>query len=203
MGFYDSVILPKLLHLACGLGVVNDQRNKVVPFATGRVLEVGIGSGLNLPYYTRDRIEKITGLDPSGEMLEMAQRAATEVDLQVDFITGSAEQLPLPDRSVDTVLVTYTMCTIPDINAALAEMRRVLKPGGELIFCEHGLSNDERVRRWQDRMDGFWGRFTGGCHLNRDIPALIEQAGFQIKSLEHAYIPGWKPACFNFFGRAL
>lgn len=132
----------------------------------------------------------------------MARRGVEGTDLDVDFIAGSAEQIPLPDGCADTALVTYTMCTVPRISDALAEMRRVLKPGGELIFCEHGLSKDENIRRWQHRMNGLWGRFTGGCHLNRDMPALIQNAGFQIKTLEQDYIPGWKPACFNFLGRA-
>ncbi len=203
MGFYDSHILPKLLHFACGLGVVNDQREKVVPFAVGQVLEVGIGSGLNLPLYRSDQVEKILGLDPSEEMRVLARRAAASLDLNVAFMSGTAEAIPLPDDCVDTVLVTYTMCTIPRIEDALNEMRRVLKPGGELIFCEHGLSQEDHIRRWQHRMDGLWGCFTGGCHINRDIPALIENAGFQINALDQYYIPGWKPACYNFSGRAV
>ncbi len=203
MGFYDKVVLPKLLHFACGLGVVNDQRQKVVPDAAGIILEIGIGSGLNLPFYQPEKVERVFGLDPSDEMRTLARREAALQEFKVEFMAATAEAIPLPDECVDTVLVTYTLCTIPNIEAALFEMRRVLKSGGTLIFCEHGLSQDPAVRRWQHRMDGLWGRFTGGCHLNRDIPALIQNAGFQMQHLDHGYISGWKPACFNYMGRAV
>lgn len=203
MGFYDKIILPKILHFVCGLSVINGQRKKVVPFARGRVLEIGVGSGLNFPFYETQHLEAVLGLDPSHEMRDIARRGVADTALKIHFVSGLAESIPLLDDSVDSILVTYTMCTIPDIDAALLEMRRVLKPAGELIFCEHGLSKDKNVQRLQHRMDHLWGRFTGGCHINRDIPALIENAGFQIKILEQYYISGWKPACFNFLGCAV
>ncbi len=202
MGFYDRHILPRLIHFACGLEDISIQRKKVVPWASGTVLEIGVGSGLNFPFYTRSQVKHIVGLDPSSEMQRIAQKSLSLSDLPLSWVKASAEDIPLPDQSVDTVLVTYTLCTIPNVRAALREMRRVLTAGGELIFCEHGLSKEEDVIRWQNRVDPVWGCFAGGCHLNRDIPQLIEQAGFQIKTLDHFYIPGWKPACFNYVGRA-
>lgn len=203
MGFYDRHILPCLIHFACGLEDISLQRKKVVPWASGTVLEIGVGSGLNFPFYSRSQVKHIVGLDPSSEMQHIAQKSLSLFDLPLSLVKASAEDIPLPDQSVDTVLVTYTLCTIPNVKIALREMRRVLIAGGEFIFCEHGLSKEEGVIRWQNRVDPVWGRFAGGCHLNRDIPRLIEQAGFQIKALDHFYIPGWKPACFNYLGRAV
>jgi ubiquinone/menaquinone biosynthesis C-methylase UbiE len=179
------------------------QRRKVVPLAQGVALEVGIGSGLNLPFYDASRIIKVIGLDPSPEMTQIAAKVASAVPFDVEFICLPGEEIPLDNNSVDTVLMTYTLCSIPDTQAALHQMSRVLKPGGKLIFCEHGAAPDPGVRRWQDRLDPVWGRFGGGCHLNRVIPDLIEQGGFRIDGLKAKYIPGWKPASFNYWGEAL
>ncbi len=203
MAFYQKYILPKLTHLLCSTKPVMYQRKKVVPLAKGRVLEVGIGSGLNLPFYDTAKVEHLWGLDPSAEMIAMAEKAACGVDFDVEFIGLSGEEIPLDDGSADTVLVTYTLCTIPDVLPALGNMRRVLKPGGELIFCEHGAAPDESVVRWQNRLNPIWSKVSGGCHLNRPIPSLIRQGGFNIKSLETMYIPGWKPVSFNYWGRAV
>jgi len=203
MGFYDQYILPRLLHFACGLEEISSQRRKVVPRAVGSVLEIGIGSGLNLPFYDPARVQAVWGLDPSPEMRALAGNNAWPQDIRVRFIEGSSEAIPLADASADSVMVTYTLCTIPDIAAALKEMNRVLRPNGELIFCEHGAAIDTGIRRWQDRLDPIWTRFTGGCHINRDMPALIEEAGFRIAVLEQGYIPGWRPACFNYWGQAV
>ena len=176
MGFYDRHILPKVLHLACGTKPVRYQRRKVVPLAEGRVLEIGIGSGLNLPYYDPEKVDRVIGLDPSAEMLSYARRASDALPFEVEYLALDGEQIPLEHHSVDTVLVTYTLCTIPDAVTALEGMRRVLKPNGRLIFCEHGDAPDESVRRWQRRLNPMWGRIGGGCNLNRKIPELIESA---------------------------
>ncbi len=202
MGFYDRYILPGVVHFACGLKPIMLQREKVVPLARGRVLEVGIGSGLNLRYYDAGRVTKLWGLEPSPEMRRKARRASRSVSFDVKFLEHSGEEIPLEDRSVDTVLVTYTLCTIPETEPALRGMARVLNPGGQLIFCEHGMSPDESVRRWQNRMNPIWKRLAGGCHLNRAIPDLIEHGGFRIKGIESMYLPGWRPASFNYWGTA-
>ena len=203
MSFYDKYILPSFLNCACGSKPIKYQRSKVVPLAEGVVLEVGIGSGLNIPYYDSSKISGIIGLDPSEELNNMAKKVAADRGLEIDFILGGAEAIPLPDNHVDTVLVTYTMCTIPDAVSANKEMRRVLKPGGRLIFCEHGLAPDANVAKWQARIDPIWGKIAGGCHLNRDIPQLIEDAGFNIQSMEQMYLPSTpKFAGYNYWGVA-
>jgi ubiquinone/menaquinone biosynthesis C-methylase UbiE len=203
MSFYDKYILPSFLNCACGSKPIKYQRSKVVPMAEGVVLEAGIGSGLNIPYYDSTKISAIIGLDPSEELNNMAKKVAADKSLEVDFILGSAEAIPLPDNHVDSVLVTYTMCTIPDALSANKEMRRVLKPGGKMIFCEHGLAPDEGVAKWQARIDPYWGKIAGGCHLNRDIPQLIRSAGFNIQSMEQMYLPSTpKFAGYNYWGVA-
>jgi len=202
MGWYSKYIVPRMVHFACGLKPSMRQREKVVPLAHGRVLEIGIGSGLNLPFYDANKVSKLWGLDPSPEMTRMAQKAAQSVSFDVEFIGLPGDEIPLEDKSVDAVLVTYTLCTIPDAESALRQMARVLKPGGELIFCEHGAAPDAGVRRWQDRINPIWRRMGGGCNLNRAIPNLIQQGGFKIKGMEAMYIPGWRPASFNYWGTA-
>jgi ubiquinone/menaquinone biosynthesis C-methylase UbiE len=171
--------------------------------AEGMVLEVGIGSGLNIPYYDSTKISAIIGLDPSEELNNMAKKVAADKELEVDFILGSAEAIPLPDNHVDSVLVTYTLCTIPDALSASKEMRRVLKPDGKMIFCEHGMAPDAGVAKWQARIDPYWAKIAGGCHLNRDIPQLIQSAGFNIQSMEQMYLPSTpKFAGYNYWGVA-
>ena len=203
MGFYARHVLPRLLNLSCGTKVVERQRRKVVPLAEGRVLEVGIGSGLNLPFYDPAKVERVFGLDPAEEMLAYARRKAEAVAFPVEFLALEGERIPLEPESVDTVLVTYTLCTIPDAVAALEGMARVLKPGGRLIFCEHGRAPDAAVRRWQHRLNPLWNRIAGGCNLDRDIPGLIEAAGFRLDTLESLYLPGApRFAGFNFWGSA-
>jgi ubiquinone/menaquinone biosynthesis C-methylase UbiE len=203
MTFYDRYILPKVLNWSCGAKPVQQQRQKVVPLAEGLVLEIGIGSGLNLPYYDPARIERVIGLDPAEEMLSYAKRKSGNLPFEVEYLTLEGEHIPLERHSVDTVLVTYTLCTIPDAVAALEGMRRVLKHGGRLIFCEHGRAPDEAVRRWQRRLNPVWRRIGGGCNLDRDIPALIGAAGFSIDSLNSTYLPRTpRFAGFNYWGSA-
>ncbi len=202
MGLYSKYILPKVVHLTCSMKPNMRQREKVVPLARGRVVEIGIGSGLNLPFYDASKVTRLWGLEPSPEMTRMAEKAARSVRFDVEFIGLPGEEIPLEDDSVDTVLMTYTLCTILDTEPALRQMARVLKPGGELIFCEHGAAPDPSVRRWQDRMNPIWKRLGGGCHLNRAIPNLIQQGGFRINEIHNMYLPGWRPASFNYWGSA-
>lgn len=203
MGLYSKYILPKVVHLTCSMKPNMRQREKIVPLARGRVLEVGIGSGLNLPFYDASKVTRVWGLDPSPEMIRMARTAAEAAPFEVEFLEFPIEEIPLGDGTVDTAVVTYTLCTIPDTEPALRQLARVLKPGGELIFCEHGLAPDAGVRRWQDRINPVWKRLGGGCHLNRDIPELIGRGGFRIQGLETMYLPGWRPASFNYWGTAV
>ena len=202
MGFYDKHLLPRVVHFTCGLKPAMKQRQKVVPRAEGRVLEIGIGSGLNIPFYDATRVQHLWGLDPSADMWAIAQKNAAEHHLDAEFIQSGAESIPLDAGSADTVVMTYTMCTLPEVEASLAEIRRVLKPGGRLLFCEHGRAPDASVRRWQDRLNPVWGMLGGGCNLNRPISELLVQAGFHSDDLQTMYIPGWKPACFNYWGSA-
>lgn len=202
MGFYDRFLLPRLVHFTCGLGPAMKQRSKVVPNASGRVLEIGIGSGLNIPFYDASRVEHLWGLDPSSEMWAIARKNAQEHHLDAEFIPSGAESIPLERGAADTVVMTYTLCTLPEVAASLAEVRRVLKPGGRLLFCEHGLSPDPDVRRWQKRVNPLWRRLAGGCNLDRPVDLLLEEAGFRLLELETMYIPGWRPACFNYWGTA-
>lgn len=203
MGLYERFVLPKVIHFACSSNTNVRQRAKVVPRARGRVLEVGIGSGLNLPFYDAAKVSKVWGLEPSPELTRMAARAAGAVPIEVEFIGLPGDEIPLEDDSVDTVVTTYTLCTIPDTAAALRQMSRVLRPGGELIFCEHGEAPDARVRRWQERVNPIWRRLGGGCNLNRPIPALLEAGGFRVRTLDAMYVQGWRPASFNYWGTAV
>lgn len=203
MRFYERFILPKVVNLACSMKPNMRQRARVVPLAQGRVLEVGSGSGLNLPFYDPSKVQHLWALDPSPEMWTMATKKARAVVFPVEFLRASAEDVPLAGESADTVLVTYTLCTIPDVLRALREIRRVLRPGGELLFCEHGAAPDESVLRWQNRLNPIWRRLGGGCNLNRPIPTLVEQGGFRILEMSSTYLPGWKPASFNYWGTAI
>jgi len=202
MGFYDKYFLPKVVHYACGQNPSMKQRKKIIPQAEGLVLEIGIGSGLNIPFYDSSRVDHLWGIDPSREMWAIAKKNAKEHHLDAEFIESSAESIPLDDNTANTVVMTYTMCTIPDVQSALQEIRRVLKPGGKLLFCEHGEAPDENVRRWQQRMNPLWNKLGGGCNLNRPISRLLEESGFISSDLQTMYIPGWKPACFNYWGTA-
>ena len=202
MSFYENKVLPHLINFACSTKPSQKQREKIVPLAEGDVLEIGFGTGLNLPFYDTQKVRKIWGLEPSEGMRRKAQPMVDSSDLDVEFIDLPGESIPLDAKSVDTVLVTYSLCTIPDAITALEGMRRVLKPGGSLLFCEHGIAPDESVRRWQDRLNPGWSWAAGGCNMNRDIPDLIAKGGFEISADERMYIPGPKVLCYNYWGRA-
>lgn len=202
MRFYETYVLPHLVHLTCGVKPIRIQRRKVVPLAQGRVLEIGMGSGLNIPHYDWSRVELIWGLEPSKGMRRKARPQLRQAKAPIEWLDLPGEEIPLDDDSADTVLLTYTLCTIPDWRQALNQMRRVLKPGGTLIFCEHGEAPDESVRRWQQRINPVWKKVSGGCHLNRPIPRYLEEGGFDIREMETDYLPGPKLATFNYWGIA-
>jgi SAM-dependent methyltransferase len=189
VGFYQRHIEPRLVDFACSLGPISRQRAKVAPLARGRVLEVGFGGGRNLPFYDAAKVSEVIGLEPSPGMRALAAPRIAAAPFKVELIGLKGEEIPLDAASVDTVLVTYTLCTIPDVGAALAGMRRVLKPDGRFLFCEHGLAPDPGVARWQARLDRPWRAIAGGCRLNRDIGALIAAAGFNLGRTEAAYLP--------------
>jgi SAM-dependent methyltransferase len=201
MGLYSDIILPKLCDLAMRNRLFVPFRRRVIGAAEGRVLEIGVGSGRNLPFY-RPPVREVLALEPAPRLVTMARGAARGASIPVNFLEASAEAIPLDAHSVDTIVTTWTMCSIPQAATALAEMRRVLRPGGRLLFVEHGLAPDASVRRWQDLMTPAWRHISGGCHLNRPIPALIEAAGFRIDRIETGYIPGPKPMTFMYEGSA-
>lgn len=202
MSFYADHILPHLINFACGHEDVAKRRRKIVPLAEGRVLEVGIGSGLNIPFYDADKIECLWALEPSQAMRRKAQPKLRNADFEIRMLELPGEEIPLDDDSMDTILLTFTLCTIPDAQQALSQMRRVLRPRGRLLFCEHGEAPDEAVRKWQDRINPFWKKVAGGCNLNRPIPALIEKSGFKINEIESEYMSSPKFASFNYWGSA-
>ena len=201
MSFYASHILPRLLDLAMRNREVARYRLQVVPQARGTVVEIGIGSGLNLPFYGDD-IERLYGIDPSEELLRMAGNKARSAPFPVELLAHAAEALPLEDRSADTVITTFTLCTITDPVKALQEMRRVLRPSGALLFAEHGLAPDASVERWQHRLNPVWNRISGGCNLDRKIDALIDAAGFSGIELKKEYAKGPRPMSYIYAGRA-
>jgi ubiquinone/menaquinone biosynthesis C-methylase UbiE len=203
MGFYDRFILPTLLDLAMSAKPIRYQRRKVVPLAEGRVLEIGIGAGHNLPFYDATKVTHLWGLEPSPEMRARAKKKVGDLKFPFEFLDLKAEEIPLADKSADTVLVTYTLCTIPEVVQALKGMRRVLKPGGRLIFCEHGEAPDARVVKWQKRITPLWKAIGGGCHVGRAIPQLIREGGFAIEKMETMYLPSTpRPLGFNYWGTA-
>lgn len=200
--WFDRNILPYVLDFACGLGQIRDQRQKVIPLAQGRVLEIGIGTGLNLAHYDQSKVQRIVGLDPALRMHRLALKRAATAGIDIELVGLSAEAIPLDDASFDTVVTTYTLCSIPDPIAALKEMRRVLAPGGKLLFSEHGRAPDAGVRKWQSRMQPYWSKIAGGCMMDKDIPAMLEEAGFK-SDVESMYIPGPKILSYHYWGQAI
>jgi ubiquinone/menaquinone biosynthesis C-methylase UbiE len=201
MGFYENCVLPFLIDVSMRQASFAEYRRRLVTSATGRVLEVGVGSGFNLPFYD-EAVSQVIGLDPSPRLLSKAQRATTRTAGRVDLLEGSAEAIPLDATSIDTIVTTWTLCSIPEISVALAEMRRVLKPDGRLLFVEHGRSPDPRVTRWQDLLTPTWKRIAGGCHLNRPIDQLLKESGFRIERLSTGYMKGPRLMTFMYEGAA-
>ena len=203
MSFYDDNVLPHIINLACGTTPIRRQREKIVPQAEGRILEKGMGSGINIPYYDTKKVEKVWGLEPSTGMRKKAQKRVDAAPFDLEWLDLPGEEIPLDDNSVDSIVLTYTLCTIPDWRSAVEQMRRVLKPGGKLLFSEHGKAPDAAVRAWQDRVNPLWMKLAGGCHLNRDIPALLKEGGFNIKEIDTLYVPKTpKIAAYTFLGYA-
>lgn len=199
---YERHVLPHLIDYACGMGAVMKTRAQVVPLAEGEVLEIGIGSGLNLSFYDPAKVRRIVGVDPSADMQKLARQRAEQISIPVEMIAMELGQIQAEDARFDSIVCTFTLCTIPDAVAALREMRRVLKPGGKLLFSEHGLAPDASVVRWQNRLTPLWKPLAGGCHLNRDIPALLEAGGFTIGQLETSYLKGPRPMTWVYRGWA-
>jgi SAM-dependent methyltransferase len=200
---YNRFVLPRLLKCACSQRPISKQREKVVPRAEGRVLELGIGVGLNLPFYDPGRVESVTGVDPSAELRGLAQAAPRDAALKVSVLDGTAEALPFEDKSFDCVVCTFTLCSVQAPAAALAEARRVLKPGGRFLFCEHGLAPDAGVAKWQGRLEPVWKRIAGGCHLTRPVTSAVEAAGFRVAQRDSMYLPGTpRPLGWNEWGEA-
>jgi ubiquinone/menaquinone biosynthesis C-methylase UbiE len=201
MRWYDRHILPWLIDIACGLPMVQGRRAALVPQARGRVLEIGMGTGRNLPFYDRHKLTALVGVDPALQMHRLAQRRSQKAGIDVELVGLSAERLPLPDDSFDTVVCTYTLCSIPDPAAALHEVRRVLKPGGQFLFCEHGRAPDPSLARWQSRIEPWWKPLAGGCHLTRDVPLLLRDAGLEVQ-VQQGYIGGPRVLTYHYWGQA-
>jgi ubiquinone/menaquinone biosynthesis C-methylase UbiE len=200
MGFYEKYLLPKLLNSVMKNPDMLHLRKKLVPLATGKILEIGIGSGLNIPLYSKG--EQVTGVDPSIELLAYARELAADTDIDVEFIAKGAEELPLADNTFDSAVVTWTLCTIPDPMAALLEIKRVLKPEGRLLFVEHGSAPEPEIVKWQDRVDPLWSALAGGCHINRRPDEMMVEAGFRFEEIERRYIKGPRIMTFNYQGIA-
>lgn len=190
MSLYEQHVLPWILEWLGDMKPNRELRRQIVPRAAGTVLEIGFGTGHNLAHYDRNKVTKLLALDPSGGMRKIAGRRLRSFGIPYEVVPLPGEEIPIEDESVDTVLTTYTLCTIPEVRRALREMRRVLRPAGRLVFCEHGRAPDEEVRRWQDRLNPLQKLLFGGCHLDRWIPELIGEGGFQIEDLEAGYVPG-------------
>ncbi len=202
MSLYEDRVLPYMINLACASKPTRRQREKIVPRAYGDVLEIGFGGGLNLPHYDRDRVRKVFGLEPSAGMRRSASANIAASGMDVELIDQPGEDIPLDDNSVDSVLVTYTLCTIADAVTALQGMRRVLKPQGHLFFCEHGKAPDDNVSQWQQRLNAGWRLVAGGCNMNRDIPGLLRMGGFRIEDDNRMYLPGIRALSYNYWGAA-
>ncbi len=192
MSLYGRILLPWLLDKGCAFGPITGLRGLLVPRARGRVLELGLGSGRNLAFYDPKKVRHVVGLDPLGPMRSRAEKAPRPAGLAVEVLPGLAEDLPFARASFDSVVCTFTLCSVDSTRRALAESRRVLKPGGRLYFCEHGLAPDEGVARWQRRVEPLWRRLAGNCHLTRPVSPSIRASGLLLRRRQGLYLP-WAP----------
>lgn len=200
---YEKYLLPKLLDCCCSTKPIKYQREKIIPNASGKVLEIGIGSGLNIPFYNISKIDKIYGLDPSIQLCKKAIKKAEKINMNIDFLFEGAEEIKLKSNSIDTVVITYTLCSIPNPMDALKEIKRVMRSDGNILFCEHGIAPDIKVSKWQNRINPIWGKLFGGCNINRDIPSIISNSGFKVQNLEQMYLPSTpKIVGYNYWGSA-
>ena len=196
MSFYERYILPELIHFICSRKQFQENRQTILKHAKGTVLDIGMGSGTNLPLLSNSNVKHIIGLEPSERLREKALSTAEKNNLCIETIPYGAEDIPLEKHSIDSAILTFTMCTIPDIDTALKEINRVLKPGGQLLFCEHGRAPEKNIQKWQNRLNPTWKKIAGGCNLNRNIPELINQTGLNIKMLDQGYMRGPKAMSF-------
>lgn len=187
--WYDEHIVPRLIKVACSQEGIADRRAQVVPRASGRVFEIGCGGGINQSYYDRDKITGFAGIDPSGKLLDYARQEAAKKGWEADIRQGFGENIPFGDEEFDTVVCTYTLCSVDDNQRVISELRRILKPGGNLLYLEHGQAPDANVRRWQKRIEPTWKQLMGGCHLTRPIADAVRGAGFAVTPIDQGYMP--------------
>ena len=205
MGVWNKIVVEPLISCACGSKPILKQREKVVPLATGQVMEIGCGAGTNFDFYDFSKVTHVDAIEPAQGMLKRARKKATQLgltDQQVTFFDAGAEAVPIKDQSIDTVVITFVLCTIPDWQSALTEARRVLKPGGKVVFSEHGLSPDEGVAKWQRRIEPVWKVLAGGCHVTRPVMSMFQESGFQLDNPQTMYVPGPKFASYMTWGTA-
>ena len=203
MSLYEKYFLPKMLDVCCGMEGFQKKRSQIVPLAYGRILEIGIGSGLSLDYYNFNKVEEIIGVDPAVSSVTIAKSRASKLHSKISFIEASAESIDLESSSFDCVVIGYSLCTIADPLKALSETKRLLKPDGSLFFMEHGLAPEENIQKWQHRLAPTWKKIAGGCNLNRNIEELIQESGFKFKTLKKKYIKGPTIAAFQYYGEAI
>ena len=202
MTFWADRVLPHLVEKACRSHAILEERRRWIPRAHGDVLELGVGSGLNLAFYDAAKVAKVTGIDPSAPLLARAATRAAAAPIAVELVRGTAEHLPFPDQAFDSAVITYSLCSVDDPGRALAELRRVLRPGGELVLVEHGLARDPATQRWQRWLTPMWRRVGGGCHLDRDIAAILRDAGYRSDDLRADYTEGASWLSYTFEGTA-
>jgi len=202
MNIYERKILPHLVDTFCSSGPTSKQRQKIIPRAKGNILEVGIGTGLNISFYDPKKVNKIWGLEPSRDMQILARKAINKTEFIVNFLTMPCEELDMEDNSFDTIVFTYVLCTIPNLKQALTNIHRVLKPNGMILFSEHGIAPDKCIQTMQNFINPIWKKIAGGCNLNRNIPKILESSGFEVYENNQMYIPGYKFSSYNFWGEA-
>ncbi len=203
MRLYNKYVLPRIIDFACSRACFIEQRKSIIPEASGNILEIGIGSGLNLPFYDMKKVKHITGIEPSNELMELTLKKTKNLGIKLDLLANSVEKIDIDSSSIDSVVLTFTMCSIHDIESALNEIRRVLKPTGSLLFCEHGLAPLKHVQKIQNLVTPMWKKISGGCHLNRNIERISKDNGFNFKRITTSFITGWRPISYIYKGAAV